>query len=43
MKTAIILLVIYFYFNPSLDKTSEGEILLWFWDLKRKKRKYIKI
>lgn len=43
MKTTILLLVAYFYFKPSLDKTSEGDVLLWFWNWRRDKRKYIKI
>lgn len=43
METAILILVMYFYFKPSLDKTSKGDVLLWFWDIKRKRRKYIKL
>lgn len=43
MKTAILLLATYLYFKPSLDKTHNGDTLLWFWNIKREERKYIKL
>mgnify|MGYP001565119412 FL=1 len=44
MTIILIIMVIFClimgYLNPKIDKTSEGEILLWYGN---KKRKYIKI
>jgi len=43
MKTTILIIFLYLYLKPNLDKTRQGEVLLWFWNWRRDKRKYIKL
>ena len=39
----LIMLLLWYIFRPSLDITSEEELLLWYTPIRAKKREYIKI
>lgn len=43
MKTTLLMILLYLYFRPNLDKIGQGKFLLWFWNWKRDERKYLRL